>query len=304
MFRKILRWIGIILGGFIGLLILAIAGIYITSSSRMNKVYTIAPEPLTTSIAQGDIERGEHIVAAIGACRDCHGENLGGSIMIDDPMLGRVAAPNLTSGQGGIGATFTDIDWVRAIRHGVGPDGKALKIMPSGGYTTLTDADLAAVIAYVKSLPAVDNTLPESDIRLLGRGLFVGGVLPLLSAETIPHEAARPADAQPGVTADYGHYIVKVGGCADCHGARLAGGTVPGAGAETPQASNLTTGGEVAAWSKEDLRQLFREGQTPTGRQISDEMPWKSMGQMSDEELDAVWTYLQTLPSLKYGENQ
>ena len=302
MVRKIVRWVGIVLGGLIGLIVLAIVAVYAISSSRINKTYSVAPAPLTTAIAQGDIKRGEHIVAAIGACRDCHGANLGGSIMIDDPALGRIVAPNLTTGQGGIGATFTDIDWVRAIRHGVGPDGKGLKVMPSGGFYTFTDADLAGIIAYVKSQPPVDSDLPANDVRLLGRTLFVAGVLPLISAEGIPHDVARPTDVQPGVSVEYGRYLTTAGGCADCHGARLAGGTVPGSDAATPPAPNLTPGGELVGWTNTDFRRALREGKTPTGRQLSDAMPWKAMGQMSDEELDAVWAYLHSLPPLQYGQ--
>ena len=149
MLRKTLRWIGIIFGGLFVLVALVVIGVYGVSSLRMNKIYSIAEQPLTTAISSGDIERGRHLVAAVGQCSECHGKNLGGTLMIDDPLLGRLVAPNLTSGTNGVGATLTDIDWVRAIRHGVGPDGKGLKIMPSGAYYIFSDSDLAAVIAYM-----------------------------------------------------------------------------------------------------------------------------------------------------------
>ena len=300
--RKILRWICIVFGSLFAIILLAVIGVYVVSSLRMNKSYSIATEPLTTAISSGDIERGRHLVAAIGQCSECHGKNLSGNIMIDDPMLGRLAAPNLTSGRGGIGATFTDIDWVRAIRHGVGPDGKGLKIMPSGAYYTFSDNDLAAVIAYMKSLPPVDSDLPSTVIGPLGRALYLGGVLPLIRAEAIPHTAPRSAAPTPGSSAEYGRYIVTAGGCADCHGGQLSGGKVPGSDAATPPASNLTPGGELGAWTNEDLRRALREGKTPTGHQLSEEMPWKATSNLSNEEIDAIWHYLASLPARQYGE--
>lgn len=302
MLRKMLRWIGIIVGGLIAIVALAVIGVYVVSSLRMNKTYSIAEQPLATAISSGDIERGRHLVAAIGQCSDCHGKNLGGTIMIDDPLLGRLIAPNLTSGKNGIGATFTDIDWVRAIRHGVGPDGKGLKIMPSGGFYAMNDNDLAAVVAYVKSQPPVDSDLPSTVIGPLGRALYLGGLLNLIAAETIPHTASRAVAPAPGSSAEYGHYIVTVGGCADCHGKPLSGGTVPGSDAATPPASNLTPGGELAGWTNDDLRRALREGKTPTGHQLSEEMPWKATSNLSDEEIDAVWNYLASLTARRYGE--
>lgn len=303
MLKRIIRWFGIVIGVILGVIAIVLGFIYINTNSRMNKIYSIGIEPLSADIGKADIKRGEHIVAAIGACRDCHGDNLEGKVIADDPMLGRLASANLTAGAGGIANDFSDIDWVRAIRHGVGKDGKTLLVMPSVGYNALNDDDLASVIAYLKTLPSVDNQLPESNIGPLGRALGLVGALPLFSAELIDHTAPRPDVVPSGPTAAYGAYITTVGGCIDCHGARLAGGRVPASGPEVPPAANLTPGGELNGWSSEDFRRVMREGITPGGRQINTAMPWQQMGQMTDEELEAVWQYLQTLSPRKFGEN-
>ena len=91
---------------------------------------------------------------------------------MDDPLLARIVPPNLTRGRGGVGATFTDADFVRAIRHGVDPSGRQLLIMPSDDYNHFSDADLGAIIAYVRSLPPINTSLPSNDIRTLGLILF------------------------------------------------------------------------------------------------------------------------------------
>ncbi|HMN31356.1 MAG TPA: hypothetical protein PKE45_24610, partial [Caldilineaceae bacterium] len=75
------------------------------------------------------IQRGEHIATTIGLCKRCHGENLGGKVDFAVPGLVTIPTPNLTSGAGGIGSEYSDEDWVRAIRHGVGRDGRALMLM-------------------------------------------------------------------------------------------------------------------------------------------------------------------------------
>ena len=91
------------------------------------------------------IERGRHLVRTYSLCQECHGDKLEGEVMEDDPVFGRVVASNLTSGKGGIGGRYTDVDFVRAIRHGVGDDGKGLVIMPSNYFTKMGDNDLGAL---------------------------------------------------------------------------------------------------------------------------------------------------------------
>src|SRR5690606_30225998 len=119
------------------------------------------------------IARGAHLASALGKCADCHGDGLGGNVMVDDPALGRLSAPNLTRGRGGVTADFAMADWDRAIRHGVRPDGTGLVVMPSEDYAALTDADLAALVGYLRQLPPVDREVPPSVIRMLGRALYL-----------------------------------------------------------------------------------------------------------------------------------
>ena len=110
------------------------------------------------------IERGRHYVESIGLCSACHGDNLAGDILEEDALFGTLAAPNLTSGLGGIGRVYTDIDYVRTIRHGVKPDGTSVVIMPSQYFNGIGDDDLGALIAYLKSLSPIDNEVPATSL--------------------------------------------------------------------------------------------------------------------------------------------
>ena len=138
MIRKIFKWIGIVLGSLVGMSVLAFVVLYVIGTSRWNhlrvKDYDVPVETITIPTDQASIARGEHI-ATIRLCRDCHSETLSGQSE-SVPGLITMAFPNLTSGAGGVGATNTDEDWVRAIRHGVGHDGRGLLLMRSRFCTT------------------------------------------------------------------------------------------------------------------------------------------------------------------------
>jgi hypothetical protein len=211
--------------------------------------------------------------------------------------------PNLTSGVGGVGATNTDEDWIRAIRHGVGHDGRGLILMPSRIFYYLSDEDLGALLAYLKSLPAVDNELPITELGPLGRVMVTLGQLPpeatAPDVTAIDHDGARPITPQPGVTVEYGEYLANT--CTLCHGASLNGQTIR-EGGNVYVALNLTRGGEMIGWSEEQFKVTMRTGVTPGGKQLIDFMPWKYFGQMTDDELKAVWMYLQSLPALPQGK--
>lgn len=302
MIRKILKWIGIVLGSLIGLIVLTFLVLYTVGSikwSRMHGKYDVPAETITVPTDEAAITRGEH-VATLHLCRICHTEALSGQT-VGVPGLLTFGIANLTSGVGGVGTTNQDEDWVRAIRHGVGHDGRGLAMMPSSTFYYLSDDDLGALIAYLKTLPPVDHELPKTDLGPMGRVMLALGQLPpeiVPNVIVIDHDAPRPVDPQPGVTVEYGEYLART--CALCHGPDFNGQTVTldGPPILTP---NLTPGGEVGFWSEEDFITTMRTGVTPGGHQLKDEMPVKYLGQMTDDELKAVWLYLQSLPKLEQG---
>jgi mono/diheme cytochrome c family protein len=300
---KVLRWIGIVLGGLVGLLLIAAVALYTIGSGRINKTYTIAAETIAVPTDQAGIERGQHLVVAINKCVDCHGENLGGTVFLDvaAPPLFRAVAPNLTRGQGVVGGQLSDADFARAIRHGVGPDGRPLVVMPSEDYMSMSDADVGAVIGYIRSLPPVDSQLPTTEIRPLGRILLGAGQLPPFAAETIDHAAPRESAPPAGVTPEYGRYLAMTGGCTGCHGMGLSGGAIPGMPPDAPHPRNITPTG-IGSWSDEDFFHALREGKRPDGSEIDPFMPWQATRLMSDDEIRALLAYLRTVPPRPDGQ--
>jgi mono/diheme cytochrome c family protein len=140
--------------------------------------------------------------------------------------------------------------------------------------------------------------MPARRVEILGRLMMGAGLFPPFAADRIDHDSPSPAASQPGVTAAYGQYLTRV--CTECHGANLNGAPFGPPGQEVPT-PNLTPGGELRAWSERDFITTLRTGVTPGGKHLSDEMPWKYFGQMTDDELKAVWLYLHSLPALEQG---
>jgi mono/diheme cytochrome c family protein len=195
-----------VLGSLIGLLVLAFAILYIIGTVNWNKLhgkYEVPVETITIPTDQASMARGEHI-ATIRICKGCHTDNLSGQFG-SVPGLFTLSFPNLTPGAGGVGAANTDEDWVRAIRHGVGHDRRGLALMPSSVFYYLSDDDLGALIAYLKSLPPVDNEMPQIDLGPLGRVMLTLGQLPpeiVPNVTVIDHYAPRPVAPVLGVTAE------------------------------------------------------------------------------------------------------
>lgn len=150
--RTWLKRLGLVLGGITGLGVLFVLGIYAVTSLHLRKTYEVSVQAPQISRDSATIVHGRHFAVAIGKCGECHGSDFGGKEMINDPAMGRLWASNLTGGQGGIGSTYTDEDWVRALRHGVNREGKPLVFMPSDELRPMSDADLAAVIAFMQSI--------------------------------------------------------------------------------------------------------------------------------------------------------
>jgi cytochrome c553 len=297
MLKRVLKWISVALGGLAGLLVLAFVVLYLIGTFEINKKYRIPVETVSIPTDPASIQRGEHL-ATIHMCTRCHTESLSGEISFTVPGMVNIPSPNLTTGIGGVGRFYTDEDWVRAIRHGVGHDGKALFIMPSNAYYYLRDEDLGALIAYIKKLPPVDKELPGKRIEPIGRLMMAVGMFPPFPVDQIDHTKRPPAGPQPSVTVAYGEYLAQI--CKECHGVNLNGKPFGPPGQEVPS-PNLTRGGEPGSWTEQDFFTTLRTGMTPRGRLLRDDMPWKYFGKMSDDELKALWMYLQSLPALEQG---
>ncbi len=265
--KKFMKWTGIVLGGLIGLALLAGMALYPSGKKRLDRSYPdIQVEVVNIPNNSDTITRGRHL-ATIWACTKCHGENFGGMLLADDPFLGTIPASNLTSGNGGIARSYTDADWIRAIRHGVKPDGR-VEIFMYKYYSTMSDRDLGPLIAYLKQIPPVDSDYPELHIGpILAIAPAVGLFTP--AAELIDHGAPRPADATPGATIEYGRYLSAI--CVECYGKYVAG--------------------KLEKWPQDDFIRAIHTGVFPDGKPLGPTMSSNTFSELNDIELSALWLY-------------
>ena len=287
----LLKWGGTVLAG---LLTLVLALLTSVSGLGMVKFYTPRQAPQrTVALANTpeQVARGEHLANTF--CASCHSPSgdlpLSGGLDVgkDIPIpLGSFVSANLTPG--GPLAEWTDADIFRAIRYGVAPSGQNLTIMSGARGRYLSDSDIEALVAYIRSQPAVDNpTLnPPDQPSLLGFIMVGVGMLPN-GAPFIEGELTAPALS---ATAEYGEYILTYQDCRDCHGEDLRGGVE---GQLAPVGPDLAL---VKGWTAEQFITTMRTGVDPSGHAIQPPMPWQYIGRMTDEELTAAYLYLQSLP--------
>ena len=138
--KKVLKWIAIGLGAVVVLLIVVAAGLSIAGAAQLNRTHQVEVKPITIPTCEPALARGEHLVNV--ACKSCHGQELTGQPMLNDPAIGAVYASNIT----GLGQTHSEADLVRAIRHGVDTDGRQLIIMPADAFIYFSEEDLGAVV--------------------------------------------------------------------------------------------------------------------------------------------------------------
>lgn len=287
----LLKWIVVVP---IGLVTLVLAGVSLVTLIGLIKVYVPKNVPIPDLVVTGtpeQIQRGEHLANAF--CVECHSTNRqlplsgGRDLGVDFPMpLGSFVPSNLTPGWKL--KDWSDGEILRVLRDGIGRDGRKLLVMSNVNVRYMSDEDLEAVIAYLRSQPAVANETPDPPDKatLLGIVMYGAGMLP----EGEP-PVTGPIVAPPkGVTVEYGRYMVGFQDCRDCHGEDLKGGKP---GQLAPIGPPLVV---VKSWSVEEFIATFRTGIDPSGARLLDTMPWETIGRLDDVELAAMHAYLSSIP--------
>ena len=279
----------------------------------MNLRYVVAGALTSTVLAcaaaaETPVERGEYLVRGPMGCGNCHtpqGPNgpdmakelAGGQPIIDDAMMKAISA-NITPA-GAMGG-WSDAELARAIREGIRPDGSLIgPPMPFAFYRNLSDTDLAAIVAFLRTVPPVENDVPKSVYNI-----------PLPPAWGPPVEPV--ADIPRERTVEYGAYIAgPVAHCLECHtpmgpdGHFLFDTALGQGGFEFPGpwgvsvAANLTSSEDgLAGYTDDQLKAMITEGKHADGSPMLPPMPYSYLAKMTPVDLDALILYLRTLPPL------
>jgi hypothetical protein len=262
------------------------------------------------------LERGRYLVTAVNGCVFCHGEldwkapgfpvktgTEGGGRRWDLEGVPFLTAPNITPDpETGAGA-WTDDMFARAIREGIGHDGRTLfPIMPYTQYRYMSDEDLASVIVYIRSLPALKRGLPQTHVPFPVNRLI--NAVPEPVTEPVP----EPDRKNP---AAYGDYLVRMGACRDCHtpmdaqnqpiaALEFGGGFVLTGPYGQVASGNITPDPSGIPYYDANLfLEMMRTGKVKA-RKIHDAMPWNGYGKQTDDDLKAMFAYLQTIKPVKH----
>jgi cytochrome c553 len=271
---RVLRALGI---GLAALLVVALGLVYAVSQRQLSRSYAAAPLSAFRADAAADaalLAEGERLARTRG-CFGCHGPALEGRVFMDEPWVARIVAPNLTRAV----PEYSDAELERLVRRGVRRDGKGVWVMASNMYYHLSDDDLAAIVAYLRSLPPRDGPPMEMEVRPLGRVGLAIGQFPAITEEI---DAAAPRMAvERGDPIAFGRYLATTS-CTECHGAALEGYD------DTPDLRI------AAAYTAEQFEKLMRTG-LALGDRDTGFMSGVARGRFShftDEEVAALYAYL------------
>lgn len=282
--KRVLKWIGVVIGGLLGIIILAYGVMWAVSASRLNRTYEVTADfTLTIPTDPELIAAGEKLYAIY--CESCHGENLAGMPFSEDPAFGEIYSANLTGGENGIARSYSDDEIARAIWYGVKQDGSPTVGMPYEFNHGIHVGDMENLIAYLRSAPPVDTNYPAPSYGPMLRVFHTANLFPLVTAENVAMSQPPPAIVSPDDTLAYGAYLSVF--CTACHGPDFTGIAI----AETP---SLWTA--VTTWTEAEFERAMTQGVLPDGRQMDPEMmPWPSFNLYTEAERHAIWVYLQSL---------
>lgn len=266
-------------------------------------------------VTQQRLARGKYLVDSVMGCFGCHtdtdwskpgapptaGREGSGHVWADQDLPWLVA-PNITPDKETGAGNWSDDTLARAIREGIGHDGRALfPLMPHPHYREMSDEDLASVIVYVRSVPAVRNQLATTKLPFPLNFLIQNAPQPISGSVPAPDNSTPVAR---------GAYLVKMADCVDCHTPQERGKPVPGmefGGGflfHEPNgdvvSSNITPAPSGIGYYTEDtFIQAMRTGRVGA-RQLHASMPWYYFGKMTDDDLRSIFAYLRTLKPVKH----
>jgi mono/diheme cytochrome c family protein len=291
--NRVVKWAGLVLSSLVTLTCTVVVGVVLVGFYRINfPPYRRAVTDIRVAGTPDQVARGARFGAFCAGCHSPDGKAplVGSNFATDGPPIGTLWASNLT--RAGEIENWSDGEVIRAIREGVHKSGRALIIMPSEVFHHLSDADVEAIVAYLRSQPAVTPNTPPTKLNVLV-AFFIGlGLAPTSAQPPITRPIIAPAESD---SAEHGKYLVSILGCQRCHGENLTGGD--GGGPGSPAAPNLRV--ILTKWGVEDFVRTLRTGVDPYNRTLAEGMPSKAISAFAtDADLKAMYVYLHGLPPM------
>jgi mono/diheme cytochrome c family protein len=282
--KKVLKWLGFVVASLVVVSGIAVAYVFFASEHELHRAHArvaehFAPLPEDPAARDREVAEGRRLAQIVG-CTHCHGKTLTGAVALDIPGVARFVAPNVTQ----IAPHYSDAELATLIRRGIRRDGTATVFMPSEMLVHLSDADLARIIAYVRTVPRAGGIADKTEVRPVGRMILALG-----QYKMGPDAAAGIRSADIAVDAadavSRGRYLV-MNACSECHGQDLAG-------REDAHSPPLTI---AKAYSAEDFARLLRDGTALGGRRTELMSPTAvtRFAALTAEEVAAIYAFLRS----------
>lgn len=277
--RKALRWLGYILAAIVLLLLVFAAWVWFASGRVLSRTHEGRAERLAPPSGAQLADAGRQ--ARLQGCTHCHGERLEGAMMFDGQPFATVWAPNLAE----LAPRVSDQQLARAVRQGIGHDGRALFIMPSDQYSRMSDEEVTALIAEIRRTPRSGGPVSPIQWGPIGRIVLAMGQMRPIMTRIEDYRVRQPYDTGPGEAAGR---RLAANGCSGCHGPDLTGGLSENGGPPPP---DLAIAG---AYDLAQFRTLMRTGVPPGGRDLGmmKEVAARNFSSFNDEELGQLHAYL------------
>ncbi len=255
------------------------------------KVYASAPFKIKDLVAAADVALGKRLFTVRNGCIDCHGADLSGTSVMENGPMGSIYGTNLTPFRL---AQWSDEEIANAIRYGIHKSGRSLRFMPSFDYEGLSLGDVAAMVAYIRSVPAVEKPLHENSFGFLAKFLSTAGQMPVMfPAKVLDLQktfAVKPPEEE---SLEFGKYLAN--SCVGCHGTDLRGGKIPGGDPSWPLATNIRLGAN-SFWTESTFKETILSGVSLTTKEkLRPPMPVGLLAQMNELEIKVLWKYLSSL---------
>ena len=270
-----------ITGAVVLFLMVLVFIVYGISEYRLHHTYDVEMVDLRSDVVAGSISEGERLGHVFG-CSGCHQKN--GRVLADVPHVVRLVAPNLTR----IVPAYSDSEFVRLVRRGVKRDGTSVIEMPASSFAVMSDDDLVTILAYLRSLPPVEDSQPATtEFHLLGRLAIALGKVPFTALAAPP--VLAPFHRPVATASEQGEYLVKTI-CSHCHNAAEFHDN--GWGMVTPP---LALMGQ--AYSSDAFRLFLRTGKALGNRDVGlmSELALEDFSHMTNPEIDAIHVYLNSI---------
>lgn len=278
--------------GFAVVVVLFVGISFFRFSQKAGQHFTRPSFSIADDVKAADVALGKRIYLVRAGCVDCHGESGAGAKVMENGAMGSIHGANITPH---LLSSWSDEEIAGAIRYGIHKEGRSLRFMPAFDYATVSKSDIAALIAYLRTLKPVKQESHANTFGPMARILAAWGKMPVMfPALVIDPTKGFAVKPEEKLGREFGQYLA--GACVGCHGSNYEGGKIPGGDPAWPEAAHIRLGAKPDVWTEAKFKEMIATGKSVlTGQPLRPPMPVHLLKQLNDAEVSSLWIFLSSL---------